>query len=110
MISMPRAPTAPTASDSHRMVGVSEKLKKLCPSGVMKASAATATIDPTSSAFHGRNGLESTTRIQNEVNSRATVAADDGCQQMTSAADALDSVCTRHSDAGGAPTAFRAST
>src|SRR5450755_4115214 len=109
MISIPTAPTAPTTNDSHRIVGVNEKLKNDRPKGVMKASAASATIDPTSSAFHGRNGRDSTTRIQNEVNSSEMVAAVDGCQQMTFAASWLDSVCTRHSDAGGAPTAALAS-
>src|SRR5664279_3692813 len=74
----------------------------------MKASAASATIDPTSAALQGRNGRVSTTRIQNAVNSNEIVAAVDGCQQMTFAASWLDSVCTRHSDAGGAPTALRA--
>src|SRR6476661_8795335 len=108
MISIANAPTAPTSSASPRIVGVSEKLKKLWPSGVMKASAAIATMDPTSAAFHSRNGRESTTRIQNAVTSNATVAADDGCQQMTLATESLDSVLTRHSDAGGAPTALRA--
>src|SRR5664279_4202238 len=108
MISMPSAPTAPTSNDSHRVAGVSEKLKNDWPIGRMKASAASATIDPTSAAFQGRNGRVSTTRIQNAVNSNEIVAAVDGCQQMTFAASWLDSVCTRHSDAGGAPTALRA--
>src|SRR5664279_5035271 len=76
--------------------------------GRMKASAASATTDPTSAAFHGRNGRESTTRIQNAVKSSEIVAAVDGCQQITFATSWLDSVCTRHSDAGGAPTALRA--
>src|SRR5664279_3480917 len=108
MISIPSAPTAPTTSDSHRVAGVSEKLKNDWPIGRMKASAASATIDPTSAAFQGRNGRDSTTRIQNAVNSNEIVAAVDGCQQMTFATSWLDSVCTRHSDAGGAPTALRA--
>src|SRR6476469_2228271 len=75
----------------------------------MKASAAIATIDPTSSAFHILNGRESTTRIQNAVNRSEIVAAVDGCQQMTLATASLPSVFTRHSEAGGAPTALRAS-
>src|SRR6478735_6947682 len=110
MISMPAAPTAPTARDIHRVVVVNEKLKKLWPSGVMNANAANPTIEPTSAVFHGRNGLDSTTRIQNAVNSRAIVAAVDGCQQMTFATLSLDSVFTKHSDAGGAPTSLRART
>src|SRR6478736_9318789 len=76
----------------------------------MKASAASATIEPTRIAFHILNGRESTTRIQKAVQSSEMVAALDGCQQMTLATELLPSVCTRHSDAGGAPTAFRAST
>src|SRR6476469_9763623 len=74
----------------------------------MKANAAIATMDPTSTPFHNRNGRDSTTRIQKAVTSNAMVAADDGCQQITFATELLDSVCTRHSDAGGAPTALRA--
>src|SRR6478752_6465942 len=108
MISMPSAPAAPTSSASKRIVGVSEKLKKLWPSGVMNASAAMATMDPTSTAFQSRKGRDSTTRIQKAVTSNATVAADDGCQQITLATELFDSVFTRHSDAGGAPTALRA--
>src|ERR1700712_1680030 len=76
----------------------------------MKANAARATMEPTNSAFHGRNGRDNTTRIQNAVNNSAMVAAEDGCQQMTFAVVVLPSVCTRHSEAGGAPTALRANT
>ena len=100
MISMAAAPTAPTGKDCHTIAGVSEKLKKVCPNGVVNARAAIATMDASSSIFHGRNGRDSTTRIQNAVTSSAMVAAEDGCQQMTLAVDAFDSVCTRHSEAG----------
>src|ERR1700712_1427467 len=110
MISMANAPTAPTSSDCHKIVGVNEKLKNVWPMGRIKASAARATIEPTSNAFQGRNGRDSTTRIQKAVKSSAIVAADDGCQQITLATALLPSVFTRHSDAGGAPTALRAST
>src|SRR6478609_57488 len=109
MISIANAPTAPTASEVHSVSGVIEKLKNSRPIGVMKASVARPTIDPTNAPFHSRNGRDSTTRIQNAVNSSAMVAAVDGCQQITFVVTVAPSVCTRHSDAGGAPTSARAS-
>ncbi len=71
-------------SDSMNRPSGRLKLKNRAADGTTKDSAAMATVDPMTAAFHGRSGRASTTRIQKNVVNNATVAPVPGCQQATS--------------------------